>query len=500
MPFYGEEFIVNSPENSEAKEYKMNERNEYVSPLNTRYASRKMKYIFSPDFKFKTWRRLWIALAEAEKELGLDITDEQIAELKKFRDDINYETAEAREKECRHDVMSHVYAYGVQCRSAEKIIHLGATSCYVGDNTDIIKMTEGLKLLRKKLVNLLDILEDFALKYKDTACLGFTHFQPAQPTTVGKRATLWMQELLMDIEEIEFRINGMKLLGSKGTTGTQASFMALFAGDEEKCRALDKKIAEKMGYSECFTVSGQTYPRKLDSQVLSVLSGIAQSAAKFSNDLRLLQHLKEIEEPFEEKQIGSSAMAYKRNPMRSERIAALSRFLISNTQNAALTASAQWFERTLDDSANKRLAVAESFLAADAILDLYINIASGLVVYPKMIEKHLNDELPFMATENIIMAAVKKGGSRQALHERIRQHSMAAGKAVKVYGKPNDLLERIENDSFFGLSADEIKKATDSSKFIGRAPSQVMEFLTEKVKPVLKKYSDEIGITVDIKV
>lgn len=478
----------------------MTERNEYVSPLNTRYASRKMKYIFSPDFKFKTWRKLWIVLAEAEKELGLEITDEQIAELKKFKDDINYDVAQAREKECRHDVMSHVYAYGVQCKNAEKIIHLGATSCYVGDNTDVIKMTEGLKLLRKKLVNLLDILEDFALKYKDTACLGFTHFQPAQPTTVGKRATLWMQEILMDIEEIEYRISHMKLLGSKGTTGTQASFMELFAGDENKCRELDKKIAEKLGFSECFAVSGQTYPRKLDSQVLSVLSGIAQSAAKFSNDMRLLQHLKEMEEPFEANQIGSSAMAYKRNPMRSERIAALSRFLISNAQNAALTASAQWFERTLDDSANKRLAVAECFLAADAILDLYINIASGIVVYPKMIEKHLNEELPFMASENIIMAAVKKGGSRQALHERIRQHSMAAGEMVKVYGKPNDLLERVKNDAFFGLTDDEIKKATEPSKFIGRAPSQVMEFLTEKVKPVLKKYSDEIGITVDIKV
>lgn len=478
----------------------MNERNEYVSPLNTRYASKKMKYIFSPDFKFKTWRRLWIALAEAEKELGLNITDEQITELKKFKDDINYEVAEAREKETRHDVMSHVYAYGMQCKSAEKIIHLGATSCYVGDNTDIIKMTEGLKLLRKKLVNLLDILSNFALKYKDTACLGFTHFQPAQPTTVGKRATLWMQEILMDIEEIEFRINNMKLLGSKGTTGTQASFMELFAGDEEKCRKLDKKIAEKMGFSECFTVSGQTYSRKLDYQVLSVLSGIAQSASKFSNDMRLLQNLNEIEEPFEKNQIGSSAMAYKRNPMRSERIAALSRFLISNAQNAALTASAQWFERTLDDSANKRLAVAECFLAADAILDLYINIASGLVVYPKMIEKHLNEKLPFMATENIIMAAVKKGGSRQALHERIREHSMAAAETFKAYGKPYDLLERIENDEFFGLTNDEIKKAIEPSKFIGRAPSQVTEFLTERVNPILKKYSDEIGITVDIKV
>ena len=411
----------------------------YESPLNSRYASKEMKYIFSPDFKFRTWRKLWIALAESEKELGLPITDEQIAELKAHADDINYDVAEAQEKEVRHDVMSHVYAYGKQCPKAKGIIHLGATSCYVGDNTDVIIMTEGLKLVRKKLVNLIDKLSKFADEYKAMPCLAFTHFQPAQPTTVGKRASLWLMDLLMDMSQLEFQLSQMRLLGSKGTTGTQASFMELFEGDEEKVKALDRKIAEKMGFDRCFPVSGQTYPRKLDSQVLYTLAGIAQSAHKFSNDLRLLQHLKEIEEPFEKNQIGSSAMAYKRNPMRSERIASLSRYVIADTLNPAITAATQWFERTLDDSANKRISIPEGFLAVDAILELYINVVSGLVVYPKMIEKRLNEELPFMATENIMMAAVKKGGDRQELHERIRQHSMAAGRVVKVEGKPNDL-------------------------------------------------------------
>ncbi|HIS05921.1 MAG TPA: adenylosuccinate lyase, partial [Candidatus Fimenecus stercoravium] len=424
----------------------------YESPLNSRYASREMKYIFSPDFKFRTWRKLWIALAESEQELGLPITDEQIAELKAHADDINYDVAEKREREVRHDVMSHVYAYGVQCPKAKGIIHLGATSCYVGDNTDVIIMTEGLKLIRKKMVNLIDRLAKFADEYKTMPCLAFTHFQPAQPTTVGKRASLWLMDLLMDFSALEFQLSQMRLLGSKGTTGTQASFMELFEGDTEKVVALDRKIAEKMGFSSVFPVSGQTYPRKLDSQVLFVLSGVAQSAHKFSNDLRLLQHLKEIEEPFEAHQIGSSAMAYKRNPMRSERIASLARYVIADATNPAVTAATQWFERTLDDSANKRISIPEAFLATDAILELYINIVSGLVVYPKMIEKRLNDELPFMATENILMAAVKKGGDRQELHERIRQHSMAAGKVVKVEGKPNDLLERIAADPAFGMT------------------------------------------------
>ncbi|MEG2081417.1 MAG: adenylosuccinate lyase, partial [Oscillospiraceae bacterium] len=399
----------------------------YESPLNSRYSSKEMKYIFSPDFKFRTWRKLWIALAQSEKELGLNITDEQINELKANADNINYEVAEAREKIVRHDVMSHVFAYGEQCPKAKGIIHLGATSCYVGDNTDIIIMNEGLNLVLKKLVNLIDKLEDFAFEYKDLPCLAFTHFQPAQPTTVGKRATLWMMDLLMDLSAVEFQLSQMKLLGSKGTTGTQASFVELFDGDDEKIKQLDIKIAEKMGFSKCFPVSGQTYPRKLDSQVLSTLSGIAQSAHKFSSDLRLLQHLKEVEEPFEKTQIGSSAMAYKRNPMRSERIASLARYVIADTINPAMTAATQWFERTLDDSANKRISIAEGFLAVDAILELYINVVSGLVVYPKMIEKRLNEELPFMATENIMMAAVKKGGDRQELHEKIRIHSMAAG-------------------------------------------------------------------------
>ena len=472
----------------------------YESPLNSRYASREMKYIFSPDFKFRTWRKLWIALAESEQELGLHITDEQIAELKAHADDINYDVAEAREREVRHDVMSHVYAYGVQCPKAKGIIHLGATSCYVGDNTDVIIMTEGLKLIRKKMVNLIDRLAKFADEYKTMPCLAFTHFQPAQPTTVGKRASLWLMDLLMDFSALEFQLSQMRLLGSKGTTGTQASFMELFEGDTEKVVALDRKIAEKMGFSSVFPVSGQTYPRKLDSQVLFVLSGVAQSAHKFSNDLRLLQHLKEIEEPFETHQIGSSAMAYKRNPMRSERIASLARYVIADATNPAVTAATQWFERTLDDSANKRISIPEAFLATDAILELYINIVSRLVVYPKMIEKRLNDELPFMATENILMAAVKKGGDRQELHERIRQHSMAAGKVVKVEGKPNDLLERIAADPAFGMTIEELRAELVPQNFVGRAPQQVAQFLQNDVQPILDRYRDLLGLEVEIKV
>lgn len=472
----------------------------YESPLNSRYASREMKYIFSPDFKFRTWRKLWIALAESEQELGLPITDEQIAELKAHADDINYDVAEKREREVRHDVMSHVYAYGVQCPKAKGIIHLGATSCYVGDNTDVIIMTEGLKLIRKKMVNLIDRLAKFADEYKTMPCLAFTHFQPAQPTTVGKRASLWLMDLLMDFSALEFQLSQMRLLGSKGTTGTQASFMELFEGDTEKVVALDRKIAEKMGFSSVFPVSGQTYPRKLDSQVLFVLSGVAQSAHKFSNDLRLLQHLKEIEEPFEAHQIGSSAMAYKRNPMRSERIASLARYVIADATNPAVTAATQWFERTLDDSANKRISIPEAFLATDAILELYINIVSRLVVYPKMIEKRLNDELPFMATENILMAAVKKGGDRQELHERIRQHSMAAGKVVKVEGKPNDLLERIAADPAFGMTIEELRAELVPQNFVGRAPQQVAQFLQNDVQPILDRYRDLLGLEVEIKV
>ncbi len=475
-------------------------RDVYESPLNSRYSSKEMKYIFSPDFKFRTWRRLWIALAESEKELGLNITDEQIEELKAHADDINYEVAEERERLVRHDVMSHVYAYGVQCPKAKGIIHLGATSCYVGDNTDVIIMTEGLKLVRKKLVNLISALSNFADKYKDMPCLAFTHFQPAQPTTVGKRASLWLQDLTMDMSALEFQLSQMRLLGSKGTTGTQASFVELFDGDDEKIKALEKKIAEKMGFTACFSVSGQTYPRKLDAQVMYVLSGIAQSAYKFSNDLRLLQHLKEIEEPFEKNQIGSSAMAYKRNPMRSERIGSLARYVIADAVNPAITASTQWFERTLDDSANKRISIPEGFLAVDAILELYINVVSGLVVYPKMIEKRLNDELPFMATENIMMAAVKKGGDRQELHEKIRVYSMEAGKVVKEEGKPNDLAQRIAADPAFSLSLEEIEAEMVPSGFIGRAPRQVEEFLESDVKPILEKYKDELGLNVEIKV
>lgn len=475
-------------------------KNTYETPLNSRYASKEMQYLFSPDFKFKTWRRLWIALAESEMELGLNITQEQIDELKAHAEDINYDVATEREKLVRHDVMSHVYAYGVQCPKAKGIIHLGATSCYVGDNTDIITMTEAMKLIRKKLVNLMDKLSKFALEYKDLPCLGFTHFQPAQPTTLGKRASLWLNDLLLDYEQLEFQISQMKLLGSKGTTGTQASFMDLFEGDTDKVKALDRKIADKMGFKDFYPVSGQTYSRKVDTQVLFALSNIAQSAAKFTNDLRLLQHLKEVEEPFEKNQIGSSAMAYKRNPMRSERISSLARYVMADVMNPTITAATQWFERTLDDSANKRISVAEAFLATDAILEIYINVTDGLVVYPKMIEKHLMAELPFMATENIMMEAVKRGGDRQELHEKIRVHSMAAGKIVKQDGGENDLLERIANDPAFGVTLEQLKAIMKSELYVGRAPQQTEEFVENYIKPITEKYKDLLGMNVEIKV
>lgn len=470
----------------------------YESPLNSRYASKEMKYIFSSDMKFKTWRKLWIALAEAEKELGLNITDEQIEELKANQNNINYEVAEAREKEVRHDVMSHVYAYGVQCPKAKGIIHLGATSCYVGDNTDIILMTEGLKLIHKKIVNVIKFLKDFALKYKDTAALGFTHFQPAQLVTVGKRATLWIQDLVMDLEDVEYQISKAKLLGCKGTTGTQASFLELFNNDHDKVKKLDELISTKMGYSKTFAVSGQTYSRKLDSQILNILSGIAQSAYKFSNDIRLLQHLKEVEEPFEKNQIGSSAMAYKRNPMRSERIGSIARYVIVNSLNPAITASTQWFERTLDDSANKRISVPESFLAVDSILELYMNVADGLVVYPNVIKQHVENELPFMATENILMDAVKDGGDRQELHEKIRIYSMEAAKRVKELGQRNDLIERIANDKAFGKNVDELNNILNPQNFCGRAAQQAEEFINEVVTPILQNNNSELGIKADI--
>ena len=472
----------------------------YVSPLSERYASREMQYIFSPDKKFRTWRKLWIALAETEKELGLPITQEQIDELKSHQDDINYDVAKAREKEVRHDVMSHVYAYGCQCPKAKGIIHLGATSCYVGDNTDIIIMTEALKLVRRKLVNVLNELASFADKYKNQPTLAFTHFQPAQPTTVGKRATLWMQEFCLDLEDLNHVISSMKLLGSKGTTGTQASFLELFDGDQEKIDRIDPMIAEKMGFAECYPVSGQTYSRKVDTRVLNVLAGIAASAHKMSNDIRLLQHLKEVEEPFEKSQIGSSAMAYKRNPMRSERIASLSRYVIVDALNPAITSAAQWFERTLDDSANKRLSIPEGFLAIDGILDLCLNVVDGLVVYPKVIEKHLMAELPFMATENIMMDAVKAGGDRQELHERIRELSMEAGRNVKVNGGENNLLELIAADPAFGLSLEDLKKTMEPSRYVGRAPEQVDAFLSQVVNPILEEYRELLGEKAEINV
>ena len=472
----------------------------YQSPLSERYASREMQYIFSPEKKFRTWRKLWIALAETEKELGLPITQEQIDELKAHKDDINFDVAKEREKLVRHDVMSHVYAYGLQCPNAKGIIHLGATSCYVGDNTDIILMTEALKLVRKKLVNVMAELASFAEKYKDQPTLAFTHFQPAQPTTVGKRATLWLMELKLDLDDLDYVISSMKMLGSKGTTGTQASFLELFDGDHEKCRRVDQMIAEKMGFTGCFPVSGQTYSRKVDSRVLSVLAGIAQSAHKFSNDIRLLQHLKEVEEPFEKNQIGSSAMAYKRNPMRSERIASLANYVMADMMNPMLVASTQWFERTLDDSANKRLSIPEGFLAVDGILDLYLNVVDGLVVYPKVIEKRLMSELPFMATENIMMDAVKAGGDRQELHERIRELSMEAGRNVKVEGRDNNLLELIAADPSFNLTLEELKKTMDPKKYVGRAPQQVEEFLDEVIRPVLEENKDLLGVKAEINV
>ena len=472
----------------------------YVSPLSERYASREMQYIFSPDMKFRTWRRLWIALAETEKELGLPITDEQIEELKSHADDINYDVAKEREKLVRHDVMSHVYAYGQQCPKAKGIIHLGATSCYVGDNTDIIIMSEALKLVRRKIVNVISELADFADRYKDLPTLAFTHFQPAQPTTVGKRATLWLQEFMMDLEDLEYVLGSLKLLGSKGTTGTQASFLELFDGDQETIDKIDPMIARKMGFDACYPVSGQTYSRKVDTRVLNVLAGIAASAHKMSNDIRLLQHLKEVEEPFEKNQIGSSAMAYKRNPMRSERIASLSRYVMVDALNPAITSATQWFERTLDDSANKRLSVPEGFLAIDGILDLCLNVVDGLVVYPKVIEKHLMAELPFMATENIMMDAEKAGGDRQELHERIRELSMEAGKNVKEKGQENNLLELIAADPAFGLSLDELKRTMDPAKYTGRASVQVDRYLTDIVRPMLEENKELLGVKAEINV
>ena len=472
----------------------------YVSPLSERYASREMQYIFSPDKKFRTWRRLWIALAETEKELGLNITDEQIEEMKSHADDINFEVAKEREKVVRHDVMSHVYAYGVQCPKAKGIIHLGATSCYVGDNTDIIIMSEALKLVRTKLVNVIAELAKFAEEQKNQPTLAFTHFQPAQPTTVGKRATLWMQEFEMDLEDLEYVLGSLKLLGSKGTTGTQASFLELFDGDQETIDKIDPMIAKKMGFETCYPVSGQTYSRKVDTRVVNVLAGIAASAHKMSNDIRLLQHLKEIEEPFEKSQIGSSAMAYKRNPMRSERIASLANYVMADAMNPAFVASTQWFERTLDDSANKRLSVPEGFLAIDGILDLCLNVVDGLVVYPKVIEKRLMSELPFMATENIMMDAVKAGGDRQELHEKIRVHSMAAGKVVKEEGKANDLLERIAADPAFGMNMEQLQAIMKPENFVGRAPQQTEEFVAEVINPILEENKEVLGLTAEINV
>ena len=472
----------------------------YVSPLSERYASKEMQYIFSPDMKFRTWRRLWIALAETEKELGLNITQEQIDELKAHAEDINYDVAKERERQVRHDVMSHVYAYGVQCPKAKGIIHLGATSCYVGDNTDIIVMTEALKLVKKKLVNVIAELSAFADKYKDQPTLAFTHFQPAQPTTVGKRATLWTQEFLLDLEDLEYVLGTMKLLGSKGTTGTQASFLELFDGDQETIDKIDPMIAEKMGFKECYPVSGQTYSRKVDTRVANILAGIAASAHKMSNDIRLLQHLKEVEEPFEKSQIGSSAMAYKRNPMRSERIASLSRYVMVDALNPAITSATQWFERTLDDSANKRLSIPEGFLAIDGILDLCLNVVDGLVVYPKVIEKHMMAELPFMATENIMMDAVKAGGDRQELHERIRELSMEAGKTVKVEGKDNNLLELIAADPAFNLSLEDLQRSMDPKKYIGCAKEQTERFVNTVVQPILDSHKELLGVKAEINV
>lgn len=472
----------------------------YQNPLCSRYSSKEMQSIFSNDTKFTTWRKLWIALAKSEQELGINITDAQIAELEAFSEDINYDVAEAKEREVRHDVMAHVYAYGEQCPQAKSILHLGATSCYVGDNTDIIQMRMGLVLIKKLLINAVAALRKFALDNKAQPTLAYTHFQAAQPTTVGKRATLWMQDLLMDIEQVDFITSSLKLLGCKGTTGTCASFLELFDGDHEKVKQLERKITGMMGFEKAYAVSGQTYSRKVDFQVLSVLSGIAQSAAKFSNDIRLLSHLKEFDEPFEEQQIGSSAMAYKRNPMRSERIASLARYVMINALNPAITAAGQWFERTLDDSANRRISIPEAFLAVDAILRLYINVIGGVRIYPKMMEKHLMDELPFMATETILMYCVKKGGDRQALHEAIRKHSVKAAAEVKLNGGKNDLLDRIIADPIFGLSEEEVKSLLSFDKYTGRAKEQVEEFIKAEVDPLLKANEDLLGIDAEIRV
>ncbi|MBF7095722.1 adenylosuccinate lyase [Alkalibacter mobilis] len=467
--------------------------NEYVNPLIERYASKEMSFIFSHDNKFGTWRKLWIALAKGEKALGLNITDEQIKELEDNADNIDYEMAKSFEKKLRHDVMAHVHTYGEQCPKAKGIIHLGATSAYVGDNTDVIVYTQGLKAVRKKLINCIDKLSKFALEYKDMPTLGFTHFQPAQLTTVGKRATLWIQDLLMDLDELDFVIKNVKLRGVKGTTGTQASFLELFEGDHDKVVKLDAFIAQELGFDSSFAVTGQTYPRKFDSRVCNVLSSISQTLYKFSNDMRLLQHLKEIEEPFEKNQIGSSAMAYKRNPMRAERIGALARYVIVTALNPAITASTQWFERTLDDSANKRIAIPESFLAVDSILNICLNVTEGMVVYEKVIQQRIEKELPFMATENIIMQGVKNGGDRQDLHEKIRVHSMEAGKMVKVEGKDNDLIERIKNDPDFNLTDSDLSSILDAKLYIGRAPQQVEEFYQNCVKPILEENRDILG-------
>ena len=472
----------------------------YTSPLSQRYASKQMQYLFSQNKKFRTWRKLWIALAETEKELGLNITTEQIDELRAHQDDINYEDAREREKLVRHDVMSHVYAYGLQCPKAKGIIHLGATSCYVGDNTDIIIMRDALTLVRRKVVNVIARLASFAREYKDLPTLAFTHFQPAQPTTVGKRATLWIQEFMMDLEDIEYVLGSLKLLGSKGTTGTQASFLELFDGDQEKVDRIDPMIARKMGFAACYPVSGQTYSRKVDARVLNVISQVACSAHKMSNDIRLLQHLKEVEEPFEKNQIGSSAMAYKRNPMRSERIASLSRYVMVNALNPAITSSVQWFERTLDDSANRRLSIAEGFLAIDGILDLCMNVTDGLKVYPKVIDRHLRAELPFMATENIMMDAVKAGGDRQEMHEKIRTLSMEAGRVVKEEGRDNNLLDLIAEDPAFPQTRSELEQSMEPSRYVGRAPRQVEKYLEEEVDPVLASHSDDLGMTAEISV
>ena len=472
----------------------------YQSPFSGRYAGKEMLYVFSENFKFRTWRKLWIALAESEKELGLPVTQEQIDELKAHAEDINYEIAEAREKVVRHDVMSHVYAYGQQCPKAAGIIHLGATSAYVGDNTDIVQLREGLRLVHRSLVNVIHELSKFALKYKDVPTLAFTHFQPAQPTTVGKRATLWIQDLMMDLSDLEYVLDSLRLLGSKGTTGTQASFLELFDGDDEKCRRIEQLIAEKMGFPGCYDVSGQTYSRKVDFRVLSVLSGIAQSAHKFSNDIRLLQNLKQIEEPFEKNQIGSSAMAYKRNPMRSERMASLANYVMSDLMNPSITAATQWFERTLDDSANKRISVPEAFLGVDAILRLYLNIADGLVVYEKVCEKYLRAELPFMATENIMMDCVKRGGNRQELHERIRELSMQAGKRVKQEGLDNNLLDLIAEDPMFGLAKEDMEKLLSPKLYVGRAPKQTEEYVNGVVLPRIEAFRGELGEEVEINV